>query len=150
MYRMRRLCFILALTIAAAGCSKSPFELAASELSEARSRWASAGVRDYTYRVQRVCFCPGVPTLAVTVRNGAFVSATDFQTGAPADTAGYGDYLTIDKIFALLDRYVAQKPAKFEGSYDAALGFPIRVEIDPVFNAVDEELTINVSAFVRN
>lgn len=150
MYRMLRPSFVLALALASAGCSATPLGLAKDELAQARSRWTASGVRDYTYRVQRVCFCPGIPTFVVTVRNGAFVSATDFQTGAPADTAGYGEYLTIDKIFILIDRYVAQNPAEFSGSYDTALGYPIRVEIDPVLNAVDEELTINVSGFVRN
>jgi hypothetical protein len=150
MYRMLRLNLVLALALAAAACSRSPLGLAEDELSDARARWAASGVRDYTYRVQRVCFCPGIPTFVVTVRSGAFVSATDLQTGAPADTAGYSEYLTIDKIFILLDRHVAQKPAKFKGTYDDALGYPIRVEIDPVLNAVDEELTINVSGFVRN
>jgi hypothetical protein len=137
--------FASLLTIA---CDRSPLEVAKDDLAVAEARWTAAALRNYDFQIRRSCFCGSVPLIAVTVRNGVPTSAIDVDTGMPIDTAQFSDFLTVDRVFALLREYTDREPATFNATYDAQLGFPQQVYIDPVRNAVDEELSIVISALV--
>ena len=46
---------------------------------------------------------------------------------------------TVEKVFGLIEQAIADKAEHIEVDYDAALGFPRRVVIDPSRQMADEE-----------
>lgn len=141
---------LAALLVAASACAKSPTGLADDELRSAHQRWASANVRDYSYHLNLSCFCALEPGgYDIVVRAGAFVSAKVTLTGAAADTSWIRSYITIDRAFTRMNEYIAQKPSSFSASYDGQLGYPLTMSVDPVRNAVDEEMSFTITGFTR-
>ncbi|MEA3245698.1 MAG: DUF6174 domain-containing protein, partial [Gemmatimonadota bacterium] len=110
---------------AAGACAHSPFEVANGALDGGESQWKRVGYRDYSFRVQRECFCAFTAPVDVVVRNGVPVTATVAGTGAPADTALLHDFLTIDRLFSYLHGVVATSPVRFDATYHAGLGYPL-------------------------
>lgn len=146
---MRRLAagVVLLATLACTGGARGPLDAAGEKLAAAEARWNASGPRDYTFDVQRLCFCPSVPVVRVVVRGGVPVSAVDGSTGAAVDTAQFRDLLTVNRVFALLRRVLDGRPAKFDVEYDAQLGYPRRADLDPIANAIDDEQVIQIVAF---
>jgi hypothetical protein len=112
---------------------------------QAHDRWLAAAIRDYRFTLQRRCECPdewSAPT-AITVRDGAVVSATIEGGSAPEGAA-----LTIDDLFnAIAD--ALNEPVDTSVTYDEALGYPLDVQLDLEAIAVDGGLSLTVSDFER-
>jgi hypothetical protein len=128
-----------------AACSDGP-TTPVLELAAAEQRWHMAGVRSYQYDVSIQCFCLVRP-IAVQVRDGAVVSVTYADRGGVADTTYYRSYLTIDRIFTLLQQTVASGPASVDFRFDPGLGYPMQVSVDVFRNAADDEWGFTLSQF---
>lgn len=117
-----------------------PPEAAARAQLEARyEAWTAAGIGSYRLKVQFVCFCPSTDPLTVTVVDGQVV---DVQ---PADPNVRWYPLTVDAIYE-------RALSTIDGGGTAEVtwrddGVPAQLLLDPIPDAVDDELDILVQGF---
>ncbi|HMT04051.1 MAG: hypothetical protein KDB48_01375 [Solirubrobacterales bacterium] len=111
---------------------------AAGELSRARSRWDSRGVRSYRLKVDRMCFCAPPGAAVVTVRRGKVVKVS---------VKGWGGPFTVPGLFRIVDRAVMSEVAVLDVRYNARLGFVNYLAIDVSPMIADDEVRYRVTAF---
>lgn len=147
----RSLAHVLAgLVLAASGClftDDTPSE--GVQLWAARQRWETRGPSEYTVRehVSCFCLCPGAFTLVV--REGQPPAVTDVEPhpGVPdgeLEEAARQCARTVDQLFDLLAAQVSEAD-RFEAEYDAELGYPTLISIDPEERIADEEIHVQLS-----
>jgi len=109
-------------------------------LVEARTVWASSGISNYRYTITRQCFCMEtyIGPFAVQVQNGVSI-ATRLSDGSEVDPI----------ILELLPLSAEERQAQasFRVTYDQATGLPLSVWSDPIPQAADDELGIEVRDF---
>lgn len=134
--------FLLALVVLAS-CD-SPFE---SPLEQ--RQWEALGIRDYEFVYTTLCFCGfrGPNPAKLTVRNG-IVTKVEPTGGAalPPTTPAAATYPTIDSLFALLAR--TERSAVKEAEFDDTYHYPRLISLDPIRNAIDDEVVYRVEGFV--
>lgn len=148
---MRSLLIAVLATAALAACADIPTDAADGDLDAAWRRWQQAGITDYRFDVQVICFCGDERTSTVTavVLGGAPVSLVYADSGNAADTLLFTDVRTMGRVFATLRAALDRRPSQVTATYDAALGYPLDVWVD--FNAAmaDEEIGYRVTNFAR-
>jgi hypothetical protein len=133
---MRRL-LILALAAALPACKSPTGLLSKSEMQQlgvAEAKWKARTFADYSYETRTFCFCPPdiVAWNRVTVRGGVVtqVERIDGPTPVPASNLTY--WQPIDSAFTRLRDAVRagynEAFSDIKVEFDAALGFPSRVE----------------------
>ena len=141
--------FMLSIALASvllAGCSS----FSNSELSGARNRWQAAHISHYRYKLNVGCFCAFTQHMPLTieVENGRVVNMS-FEDGSalsPQDQQNFAQYQTVDALFDFTAQSI-RKADEVKTEYDPAYGFPARVQIDFIKQAVDDELALSVSDF---
>jgi hypothetical protein len=119
-------------------------------LEEATSRWEAAGIDDYTMSYRRTCFCPAY-TVQVTVVDGEVTSAEAIE-GLPGELPPTTQPIPDDEQFTVEDLF-GQAIEAYETAdrttvtYDAELGYPTIIDVDPIQNAIDDEYTLTVESF---
>jgi hypothetical protein len=128
-----------------------------SEVEQAREKWQAANVSHYRFDLFISCFCvfnEDMP-LTIEVKDGEVVSM-ELKTGKEIDPQLldlFQRYETIDKLFDGIEKGFDaegddQGPAdKVTVEYDATYGFPTKIDIDFIEQAVDDELYLSVSGF---
>jgi hypothetical protein len=145
----------LALVVAGAGiaaCSgglgTGPLERRAREveLEESRDRWQALHYGDYVYTLRRSCFCTPESTrpMRIRVHAGVVVSAIYVDDGTPVPAGLEFAVLTVDQLFALADDAIRHAD-EVDVTYDDAVGYPRRIAIDHIRQAVDDEITYEAS-----
>jgi hypothetical protein len=118
-----------------AGHPMSPDEILATAAVQ-RQVWAEAGSADYTVTIRRSCFCPADITdpYTVTVRGGEVESTTRWDAEVELD-----EFLplTVEDLFREVEE--SRFADSLTVAYHPDRGYPLRIEVDPVVNAVDEE-----------
>ncbi len=118
------------------------------DLRDQRRRWVRMGISDYTYDFVRGCFCGGPHgILRILVRSNAVVSVTDVDTGAPPPFLPANWVGTIDDVFAELQREYDRDSDEIDLDFDDTYHFPSRAQIDRIKNAIDDELSLQLSNF---
>jgi hypothetical protein len=128
------------LAPAASAASTASRATAARRLAAAQARWKKLGTESYTYRVLVTCSGCMVPAGTVTVRGGK-------ATTKPA--TGYGDYKTVNRLFRLIKRWLADKPYSFQASYGKTTGVPTDVFIHQDKLGVDDYSGFGTRGFER-
>ena len=118
-------------------------------LGEQRARWQALGLNDYTYDVQRICFCPFREGVRVTVVDGAVAGATDLATGEVLEPNEVQWYLTIDDLFDLVQDAYDRNAHEVQVEFDPSRGYPTRIYIDYSEMIADEELGFTLLSEVR-
>jgi hypothetical protein len=141
---------VLLLTLVAAGCSALPIgSLTPQEqqlrlIGDQQRIWNAKNVASYQLSVTRTCFCPSVPTYRITVRAGVVTEVTkDRQPVDPAEVASLPK--TVPELFAIAAGLPPDQA--FDIAWDPDWGFPNRIDVDPIPNAVDDEYTIAAVGF---
>jgi hypothetical protein len=128
------------------GHPAGPDEVSAAVAAQ-RTLWETWEIVDYRITVRRSCFCPPEYTdpYTVTVRSGvvAFVE----RDGGAIELAEFMPG-TVEDLFAEIE--AAAFADRLDVEYHPDLGYPLRIDIDPVFNAVDEELQIAVEELIED
>jgi hypothetical protein len=109
------------------------------------ARWEEAGLEDYVFEFQRLCFCGGdvIRRVRIEVRSGSVSAATYVDDGAPV-SGDLEDYPTIEALFEEIQDAIDREAHSLTASYHAELGYPTSVSIDYIELAVDEEMAFNV------
>ncbi|HLO29455.1 MAG TPA: DUF6174 domain-containing protein [Anaerolineales bacterium] len=159
---MRKLLFIF-MVLALAACSLG----SQSEIDRNQQKWQDANISHYRFNLSIGCFCPfsqDMP-LVIEVQNGKVVSMVS-QSGNEIDANNreiYKQYETIDRVLSELEKAIkgttdevgsSSDPAPRKAdevvvTYDPTYGFPAQAQIDFIKNAVDDELTLDISNFEK-
>jgi len=124
-------------------------------LAENKALWERSQPPHYRYRLRAVCFCPREEPVWIEVRGGQTVAITDGATGEPVTAArkeSLENVNTVEKLFAWIEQVgrpapgTGPAPDEMEVSYDATLGYPTRIAIDAIADAVDDEFTYLITA----
>ena len=116
-------------------------------LDEARAAWASSGINNYNFTISRQCFCMEeyVGPFAVRVRDGVS-TVTRSSDGSEVDPLVLNLLpLSAEELFRFAEE--RQDQASFRVTYDQATGLPLSVWSDPIPEAADDELGVEVSGF---
>ena len=112
----------------------------ADQLPDLRAKWEQDGPDDYTFVLDRLCFCGEVGPYRVSVRDGEPASMTDAQ--GKQISAQEAEYLpeSIDELFDILERDAVESDLVV-ATFDDELGYPLQAYVDSISNAVDDEVT---------
>jgi hypothetical protein len=140
---------LLFLVLTLAACSKGE----QTELSLNQSKWHDANITHYRFNLDVGCFCAFRSQMpaAVEVKDNQVLSIVDVN----GETLSADDpmnefilkYATLDRIFSEIDSDTVREADKLTISYDPTYGFPSEIFIDYIERAMDDELSINVTAF---
>ena len=112
--------------------------------------WNALEIKNYDFVYQVACFCgfTGPNPVKLSVRGGIVVKALPGDSAAflgtipPAST-----YPTIDSLFVILENAQKNTPNGVTVQFDPTYHYPIRISIDPIKNAVDDEITYTIKSF---
>ncbi len=142
---MRKLTlFFIALVLTACSMVKS-------EIQQNQQKWQAARISHYRYNLFVGCFCTASEPMVVEVRDGQVVSM-EYQSGKEIDASSRGlfeKYATIDRIFSELQTNIAGKADEYTATYDPTYGFPTKINVDFIKQAMDDELALTVSNFEK-
>ena len=154
---MKKLLLVVLALVLSACSSVANAGQPKSELDLAREKWQAANISHYRFNLFISCFCifnENMP-LVIEVNNGEVVSM-EYQNGNEIDPQFlelFNRYATIDKLFEGLasgfdfagdDQGAAEKVTV---EYDATYGFPTKIDIDFIEQAIDDELYLTISDF---
>jgi hypothetical protein len=110
------------------------------ELTRNRQRWAGAGIHDYEFDYQRLCFCAPVATepVRITVRQDAVVAVVRRSDGLSAGTT-YGGWPRVGDLFDDIQSRLDQHVARIRVDYDPMYGYPRSIVVDVAAMAADDE-----------
>ncbi|MGD9955418.1 MAG: DUF6174 domain-containing protein [Candidatus Nanopelagicales bacterium] len=123
------------------GGSGSPTPAAAIDsLDAARAAWSASGLRtgEYQLTITQQCFCQGVSMTSI-VKDGRVVdetATTPDGTGTPAPAVVEGFPRTVENLQGVIAG--ASDAFSTTVTYDRR-GVPLRIFIDPIENAIDDE-----------
>ena len=122
----------------------TPTAAVRADLADHLAQWRARGLASYGWTVSFGCECSINGPLAVTVTGGVPVKAvTQGAVVVIRDVSAFP--LTVDALYV-------QAIAALDGGGTVTVtwgdgGIPTRILIDPIPNAIDDELTVTVTAF---
>ena len=117
----------MVLSAAACGGSTGPTE----DLEAARSKWSRLGPASYSMTIRVVCECTAemAGPVVVVVRNGVVESRTYVPAGRAVSSEYVASFPTVEGLFALVESAIRRDTKPLVAQYDAALGYPTRIEL---------------------
>jgi hypothetical protein len=135
---------VIALSMAAlVACADGPVSPQVVALDEAEALWnrTKPASASYSFDQQVMCFCPyGASTFRVTVTAGAITRVHDSQAAADLPANQFSRFRTVDQLFDEVRSALAKSGVLTTVEYHPTMGFPSKVSLDPVKNAVDDEV----------
>ncbi len=127
------------LTISPVVSQPNPKQLLIAEFEKNLATWQGSGITHYAFTYQPSCFCLTDPHLVVNdgteIRiDGAAAAGTVSPVGAPVG---------VDGLFEIVRRAIKGDQASI--GYDPKTGVPVSMRSDPMLNAVDDELSFEVT-----
>ncbi len=109
-----------------------------AQLDAARQRWQLAGINDYHFNIERVCFC--LPAfrgpVAIVVRDGVPL----------APPAEFQNVATVPRLHAVVQKAINDRVERLDVGYDAR-GVPVSISIDVSKMIADEETVYHITDF---
>lgn len=130
---------LAAALVASCSIEGSLGPVAALELVRAERTWERQHLRDYDYEYRKSCFCEFDGTLIVRVRAGVVTSATRVMDGSALTDEELAQVPTILGLFGIARRALDDAD-EVTVEYHPTLGFPTRIAIDWLEDAVDDEV----------
>lgn len=116
-----------------------------SELERARALWEATGPSDYSYAVERLCFCGYTGPARVTVEDGEVVSVVSLTEQQLPIEPSEDLFPSVDGLFDILEDAMARDVHSITATYDPETGVPVEFFIDYQEFTVDEELGMRVT-----
>jgi hypothetical protein len=120
------------------------------DLDVARAKWEQANIKNYEYRLRVLCFCPPNVTFPVIIKvqNGVNLSVEYAQEPKEVTNNYFKPVDTIDKLFDVIQKAIDDEADSLVVEYDSTYGYPLKIQIDPITDAIDEEIAYFVEAFI--
>jgi len=112
--------------------------------------WQALEIKNYDFVYQVSCFCgiSGPNPAKLSVRGGMVVKVQPGDTAVVVGTTpAPSTYPTIDSLFVILENAQKNTPSGVTVEFDPTYHFPTRIFIDPIKNAVDDEVTYTIKSF---
>lgn len=106
-------------------------------LDSARRSWKAAGVRSYSFRITRSCFCPRAENVRIVVRAGRPAASTGEQLL---------DVATVPRLFRFIQRAIDRRSASVVVRYGKR-GVPSSIATDGSRLTADDELGYTITRF---
>ena len=106
-------------------------------LSTARRAWRNAGVRSYSFRLTRACFCPPAQNIRIVVRRGRPAASTGEELL---------DVATVPRMFRRIQRSIDARVAGLTVRYGKR-GVPSSISLDGSLLIADDELGYEIRRF---
>lgn len=112
--------------------------------------WNALEIKNYDFVYQVSCFCGnlGPNPARLSVRGGAVVKV---QTEDGSVFSGMvpppSSYPTIDSLFVILENAEKKFPNRLTVRFDPTYHYPTMISIDPIKNAVDDEIAYTIKSF---
>lgn len=138
---------VLALSVSLmllSACAHDPTSPEQNALNVAVAQWNSARSASNSYLMEQqvACFCPyGGTTFEVSVSAGVVVSARALNTNGVEGPVQLSSFRTVDQLFDEIRAALRKSGTLIALAFDPALGFPVTVSLDPVKNAIDDEVS---------
>lgn len=137
---------VLVCAALAACDSQGPGVVLLDELTRNRARWAEVEPSEYSYAVERLCFCGFAATpVRVTVADGVVTDRTFVESGEPVPEQFADLFPSVDGLFEVLLDAIERGAHSIVVTYDPDSGVPLDIAIDYEFNVKDEELGFRVT-----
>lgn len=132
---------------ALASCDpQGPGVVLLDELARNRARWAEVEPPEYSYGVERLCFCGFAATsVRVTVADGVVTDRTFVESGEPVPEQIADLFPSVDGLFEVLLDAIERNVHSIAVTYDPDAGVPLDIAIDYEANVADEELGFRVT-----
>ena len=116
-------------------------------LESARDLWEQNKPLNYQYVVEVSCFCPEDYTrpVVVQVQNGFYFNAEG--SGGPVSDSYIAQFGSVEALFAIIEKAYKDRADEVLVEYDPTYGVPLRFSLDPIKNAIDDELSVTVTDF---
>ena len=143
---MKKLIVLLACGVA--GCSDLGFDVRSpADLERAAARWERTRPIDYSFAVERICYCllEWTGPVRLLVEGDSVVARSYVATGEPVPEPIARSFPTVDSLFAILRDAYARHADEVRVTYHPVLGFPAEFSIDYDRMMADEELGMRIT-----
>ena len=121
-----------------------------ADLAKARRQWQAAGLMDYRFTLSHGCDACG-PALfgpvVIEVHRGDVTMRQYARTGEPVPANITSSFPNIEGLFGFIIAELEGGAESVSVDYDLLLGYPVRISIDRVRRAVDDEEGYTVTEF---
>lgn len=134
---------LLGMLLLVGGCN-DPTSPEEARLTAAQRRWETTRPASNSYTMQQrvVCFCiTGATPFQVTVTSGTITRAVNLTTGESMSVALLTIFRTVDQLFAQAREGLKREGVVTSIAFDATAGYPTTLSLDPIRDAVDDEVT---------
>ena len=139
-------CLLLVATILP-GCQiLGPDDPRTEAVSNHRSAWSNWSDGTYSFTVFRGCFCAWGGAVWIQVVDDEIAAAFLTERNEPVPSEHLGNLQTIDDIFDMIER-AEQEADNLEVEWSDE-GYPSRVFIDWIEEAVDDELLLEIASVI--
>ena len=140
---------LLLLALVLAACSAG----ATTDYEKNLAKWNDANISHYRYSLFIGCFCAfrDQMPLTIEVKDGEVVSMTRSDGTAVNSTDPSYDifesYATIDRVFLKLEADQTGDADEVTVTFDSTYAYPANVAVDNIKEAIDDEISYQVSEF---
>lgn len=128
---------------------------AAADIAGPLASWRANPISEYYLRIEPKCFCDTRPYLVQVVHGVALaaISETDASPHPALTDEGSWTPATVEELYELLRSYsqgsLSGGPDPSDGTYVFSLDdsgrWPTRIALDPIINAIDDELSLDIT-----
>ncbi|MDQ3699056.1 MAG: DUF6174 domain-containing protein [Gemmatimonadota bacterium] len=117
------------------------------ELLQHERAWDARGITDYSYRLERDCFCSAdIRTpMRVVVRHGLVVSAVYLPSGDAVPSAILQHVPSVDGLFDIIRDAIGRDAHELRVTYDRERDYPALIEVDYDVGVADDESSYRAS-----
>jgi len=106
------------------------------------TQWKSLNLHDYLLIQRRDCFCVfGGQEVQLIVRADTIVSITLLGYTSEVSLQYKDQYRTVDSLFSFIEWASSFPSGRLTVTYNAAFGYPERIDFDPYPGFVDDEIS---------
>ncbi len=123
------------------GCHTDRFADLRDQMKTGEQRWTAQKATNYSYIVKIGSFSPPEVTspVVVTIKDGKPYSIVYVSDGKPATNTSFQRVDTIEELFSIVRAAIDNKYDAVSASFDASLGYPTQISLNPREDAFDDE-----------
>ena len=114
-------------------------------LTENKKRWKDAQTKNYSFVVEKSCFCPYEENIQISVDNEKVIESKYIPSNIPINTNA--KQKNIDGYFDIIEEAINENAYQLTVEYDPLYGYPKVISIDYDEQMTDEEISYYLTHF---